>query len=52
MLEEQPEVASELRALAEAYLQKTPPAWVGETADVELDEREAEQLRALGYAVP
>ncbi|MEZ4281492.1 MAG: sulfatase [Myxococcota bacterium] len=52
LVESRPEVASELRALADAYLEQTPPAWAGETADVELDEREAAELRALGYAVP
>ncbi len=52
LIEDRPEVASELRALADAYLEKTPPAWVGKAADVELDEREAAELRALGYAVP
>ena len=52
LIEDRPEVASELRALAEAYLEQTPPDWVGEGVDVELDEREAAELRALGYAVP
>jgi arylsulfatase A-like enzyme len=52
VIAEHPEVAAELRALADGYLEKTPPAWVGTTVNVDLDEQEAEQLRALGYAVP
>lgn len=51
-LVEQPEVADELRQLADAYLEKRPPEWASKTVDVDIDEDEAEQLRALGYAVP
>ncbi len=46
------EVVQELRGLADGYLEKKPPAWASATVNVEVDEREAEQLRALGYAVP
>lgn len=52
VLEEKPEVASELRAVADAYLKQSPPDWAGTPRSVELDEKEAAELRALGYAVP
>jgi arylsulfatase A-like enzyme len=48
--DEQPEVRDRLTALVEEYLERPPPDWEsGE--DVELDEQQLEQLRALGYAV-
>jgi arylsulfatase A-like enzyme len=48
--EEQPEVLERLVGLAEAYLERPAAPW--QTApDVELDESELEQLRALGYAI-
>ena len=50
MLAEQPEVADRLRAEVEHYLESTPP-WE-DVPTVEIDEMEANQLRALGYAVP
>jgi arylsulfatase A-like enzyme len=52
VIEEQPEVATELRKIADDYLQQKPPAWAGSPTHVELDEKEAAELRALGYAVP
>jgi len=52
ILEEEPEVAEELRQLAQQYLESPPPPWGSEATNVELDEMEARQLRALGYAVP
>lgn len=52
VLEEQPEVAEDLRALADEYLESPPPPWGGGgPVEVEIDEMEANQLRALGYAV-
>ncbi len=48
--DEQPEVEARLLALAEEYLERPPPEW-GETPDVELDEAQLQQLRALGYQV-
>ena len=50
VLAEQPEIADRLRAEVERYLESTPP-WQ-EVPTVEIDEMEANQLRALGYAVP
>ena len=50
VLAEQPEVADRLRAEVEHYLESTPP-WE-DVPTVEIDEMEANQLRALGYAVP
>jgi len=48
--DEQPDVRDRLSARVAEYLERPPPDWEsGE--DVELDERELEQLRALGYAV-
>ena len=37
--------------LADAYLKQKPPEWASTTVSVELDEKEAAELRALGYAV-
>jgi arylsulfatase A-like enzyme len=53
VLEEQPEVRVRLRGLAQAYLEKSPPApWGAETNTLEIDEMQLNQLRALGYKVP
>jgi len=51
VVEEQTEVAAELRALADGYLAGARADWAGQSVDVELDAEEAEQLRALGYAI-
>lgn len=48
--ESEAETADELRALVDAYLESPPPPW-GETPEIELDEMELHQLRALGYAI-
>jgi arylsulfatase A-like enzyme len=48
--DEQPEVRERLVALAEGYLERPPPEW-GDAPDVELDEAQLRQLRALGYDV-
>lgn len=45
------EIAARLREKARSYLASTPP-WEEEVPTVLLDEMEANQLRALGYAVP
>ena len=50
IVDDRPEIAARLRGLAEAYLEGEPP-WAA-APSVELDEAEAERLRALGYAVP
>lgn len=51
-IEEDPELASELREIADDYLLDSPPApWGVGPVEVEMDEMEANQLRALGYAV-
>lgn len=52
VLEAEPEVAAELRQLAQHYLESPPPPWGTGAVDVEIDEMEAQQLRALGYAIP
>lgn len=52
ILEERPDVAREMRLLAEQYLASSPPPWGSGPINVEIDEMEAGQLRALGYAVP
>jgi arylsulfatase A-like enzyme len=46
----QPERAAELAAAAEAYLARPQAPWAPSAPQVELDEEELEQLRALGYA--
>jgi arylsulfatase A-like enzyme len=48
--DEQPDVRERLVALAEGYLERPPPEW-GDAPDVELDEAQLQQLRALGYDV-
>ena len=50
-IEDEPELARELRAIADAYLESPPAPWGAGPLEVELDEMEANQLRALGYAV-
>jgi arylsulfatase A-like enzyme len=52
VLEDAPEIAEEMREYAEAYLDSPPPPWGSGATNVELDEMEANQLRALGYAIP
>jgi arylsulfatase A-like enzyme len=52
VLSEQPEIAAELRAVADAYQQSPPPPWGTGPTRVEMNEMEANQLRALGYAIP
>lgn len=52
VIEEEPERAQALRELARGYLDRPPASWGEDAPSVELDEAEAEQLRALGYAVP
>jgi len=52
VLEKEPEVASELRQLAAEYFELPPPPWGSGATNVEIDEMEANQLRALGYAIP
>jgi len=47
---EQPEALERLDALAKAYLEKPPAPWQG-APEVELDEKELDQLRALGYEI-
>lgn len=50
-LEAEPEEAERMREAAEAYLAGESP-WAGQVKDLELDEMELNQLRALGYAIP
>jgi len=52
LIESQPAVLEELRQLADQYFKTEPPEWAGTPVSVELDESEAEELRALGYAIP
>lgn len=50
VIDEHPETAQRMRALAEAYL-ATEPVWQ-DVPDLEIDEVQLNQLRALGYQVP
>lgn len=52
VIEEQPEVAAKLRVIADDYLAAEPAPWGTGAVTVEMSEMEANQLRALGYAVP
>jgi arylsulfatase A-like enzyme len=48
---EQPEQAEALIQEAGAYLQSRPPPWGEAAPNVEIDEMQLDQLRALGYGV-
>jgi len=52
VLESNPAIAADLRAIADEYMESPPPPWGAGPVSVEIDEMEARQLRALGYAVP
>jgi len=47
--EDQPEVLARLQALVDEYLARPPAPW--QASDVELDDAQLEQLRALGYEI-
>ena len=47
----QPEVTSQLRETALQYLRQAPP-WEESAPDLEMDEMQLNQLRALGYKIP
>ena len=49
VVRDQPEVAEELRAQIDKFLDENEPEW--QTLDIELDEMRLNQLRALGYKV-
>ena len=51
VIESNPEIAADMRSLAEEYLASPPPPWGTGPVSVEIDEMEANQLRALGYAI-
>jgi arylsulfatase A-like enzyme len=48
---EQPEVTETLTERAVGYLKSPPPPWGEDAPDVEIDEMQMNQLRALGYGV-
>jgi arylsulfatase A-like enzyme len=52
LLEERPEAAERLRALARSHLESPPAPWASEVRTLEMDEIQLDQLRALGYALP
>ncbi len=47
--EDEPEVLARLQAFADEYLERPPAPW--QASEVELDDAQLEQLRALGYQV-
>jgi arylsulfatase A-like enzyme len=51
LAEERPEEVTRLRAIADAYLERNESPWGSQPAEVELDEMQLGQLRALGYVV-
>jgi len=51
VITDHPELAADLRALADEYLDSPDPPWGAGPVEVEIDEMEANQLRALGYAI-
>ncbi len=48
---DQPEVMTRLRKLAIDYMQQRP-TWKDDAPDLEMDEMQLNQLRALGYQIP
>jgi arylsulfatase len=52
VLADEPEISQELRELADQYLESAAAPWGSGATSVELDDMEARQLRALGYAIP
>lgn len=52
VLAEQEDVADEMRSLIDDYQESPAAPWGVATPEVELDQMELNQLRALGYAVP
>jgi len=48
---EQPEVTEALKERAVGYLNSPPPPWGEDAPNVEIDEMQMHQLRALGYGV-
>lgn len=51
LAEEDPETTERLKQIAEEYLEGVPQ-WADQPKDLELDEVQLNQLRALGYSVP
>jgi arylsulfatase len=49
--EEYPEIADDMRAIAERYLEMPPDPWGVDTPHIELEELQLNQLRALGYDI-
>jgi len=47
---EEPEVRERMIGLAQAYLESEAPAW-GNAPEIELNDTQLQQLRALGYEV-
>ena len=47
--EDEPEVLARLQAFVDEYLERPPAPW--QASEVELDDAQLEQLRALGYQV-
>jgi arylsulfatase A-like enzyme len=47
--DDEPEVLARLQAFADEYLERPPAPW--KASDVELDDAQLEQLRALGYQI-
>ena len=47
--EDEPEVLARLQGFVDEYLERPPAPW--KASDVELDDAQLEQLRALGYEI-
>lgn len=45
-------VATSMRSMIDGYFESEPPPWGVNTPEIELDQMELNQLRALGYALP
>jgi hypothetical protein len=53
MLAERRDSAAELRDLALQYLEASPPSpWGVDARQIEIDQLQLQQLRALGYQIP
>jgi hypothetical protein len=48
--QDQPDVRQRMLGLARTYLEEAPASW-GDAPEIELDDAQLQQLRALGYEI-
>lgn len=52
VLDEEEDIAENMRSLIDGYIENRAAPWGVSTPEIELDQMELNQLRALGYAIP